>query len=188
MKITQMRNQGDDVANHTAARRELCGYLNKKKMPLSSERCWGWELWFENRSTGLKGCFLVYSHPTLLPSGYFFLRRFPGFLVGSELLWKPVLCAPQCSFRLPVAGSSPMLWLSEGLVCLTCLSTWVGGAYRLLREMGFLWVPQPISNTKVDILHPTSLAGGSGHTGVASSPGSWDRGVQVFGSSVYQLR
>lgn len=32
--------------------------------------------------------------------------------------------------------------------------------------------------TKVVILQPTSLAGGSGHTGVASCPGSWDRGVR----------
>lgn len=45
-----MRNQGDDVANHTAARRELCGYLNEKKMPFvvrkMPER--GGSFWFEN--------------------------------------------------------------------------------------------------------------------------------------------
>lgn len=76
------------------------------------------------------GSFLVYSGPTLLPSGCFFWLRFPEFLGAPNP--PPLEICVLCSELSPVAGSkvSPAcdwqpsmgFWLSEDLICLIYLS------------------------------------------------------------------
>lgn len=93
---------------------------------------------------------------------------------SQDPLWALSSTGNQCSVLQ--TALSCCLWLaallgfrlSEGFICLTCLSEWVVGAYRLLQETGFLWVPQPISIPKWTFFNP-HLAGGSGHTGVAGT-------------------
>lgn len=156
-------------------------------MPLSSER-WGGR-W------GGCGCSDLKTEAQACRDDSWFIRtpRFcpQGISASSgsqDSLWAPSSAANQCSVLQTALSCCLWLaallgfWLAEDLICLTGLRV-DGGSPPAPLSDGFLPDTTAHFETNSDVLYPTSLAGGSCHTGVASSPGIWDRGVQLLGCS-----